>query len=497
VKPVIDRPVVGTESGRVQGAVEDGVAAFRGIPYAASPVAELRFAAPQRPPTWSGVRDATHPGPAAPQGPNRLELVMGHRKPDWNEDGCLTVNVWTTHLPHHGSDRRPRPVLLWIHGGGFSTGSAGWDWYDGRHLAAAGDIVVVSANYRLGALGYIYLPEAGVENLGVQDQTAVISWVRRNIAAFGGDPGRLTVGGQSAGAYAALYHALSPVTGPLFKQVITQSGLWAVPPQRPEDAVDHARRYLGILGLTGNPDPVAALRAVPVEQHIAAYQQLFHEVSVLGGLVPAMYPVLGSFGMPRAWNHALADGRLDGKRLLIGTTRDEMSALFALDPVVQALTAGQARAVAGELAADGAERFDHAAALRPGATPAEILTEVDTDIQFRDGALAIADHHAAARNPVHLYQFDYTPVPDPDRLGTPHTADLPFFFNHLDAFLGSPMLGEPTAGARVLTRDFSRAAGTFVATGRPAVDHWRPYEPANPAAIRHFAAVGRHSESDG
>ncbi|MFG2907362.1 carboxylesterase/lipase family protein [Kitasatospora sp. NPDC048286] len=415
VKPVIDidRPVVGTESGRVQGAVEDGVAAFRGIPYAASPVAELRFAAPQRPPTWSGVREATYPGPSVPQGPNRLAPVMGYRKPDWNEDGCLTVNVWTTHLPHHGSDRRPRPVLLWIHGTGFTTGSAGWNWYDGLHLAAAGDIVVVSANYRLGALGYIYLPEAGVENLGVQDQTAVISWVRRNIAAFGGDPGNLTVGGQSAGANAALYHALSPVTGPLFHQVIAQSGIWAVPPQRPEDAVDNARRYLDILGLTGKPDPVAALRAVPVEQLIDAFQQLFQEVSVLGSLVPAMYPVLGSFGMPQALNQALADGRLDGKRLLIGMTRNEMSALFALDPVVQALTAAQARAVAGRLAADGAERFDHAAALHPGATPAEILTEVDTDIQFRDGALAIADHHAAARNPVHLYQFDYTPVPTP------------------------------------------------------------------------------------
>ena len=196
---VMNRPIVETESGSVQGDGEDGVAAFRGIPYAASPVGDLRFAAPRRHPKWPGLRDASRPGPSVPQSASRLEAVMGPRTPDWNEDGSLTVNIWTPRLPDAGSVRRPLPVLVWFHGGGFTSGSGGWDWYDGRNLAAAGEIIVVTANYRLGPLGYLYLPELGVENLGVQDQGAVLAWVERNIGGFGGDPDDITVGGPDNG----------------------------------------------------------------------------------------------------------------------------------------------------------------------------------------------------------------------------------------------------------------------------------------------------------
>jgi para-nitrobenzyl esterase len=120
---VTERPVAGTESGSVRGAVEDGVAAFRGIPYAASPAGERRFAAPGPPSGWPGLRDATRPGPSVPQGPSRLEAVMGRRVPDWDEDGCLTLNVWTPRLPAAGTARSPLPVLVWFHGGGFTSGS--------------------------------------------------------------------------------------------------------------------------------------------------------------------------------------------------------------------------------------------------------------------------------------------------------------------------------------------------------------------------------------
>src|SRR5580692_1371907 len=240
VTPMIhmERPVVGTESGSVQGTSEGGVAAFRGIPYAASPVGDRRFAAPGQHPKWPGLRDATRPGPSVPQGPSRLEAVMGRRTPDWDEDGSLTLNVWTPRLPVDGPAPRALPVLVWFHGGGFTSGSGGWEWYDGRNLAAAGNIVVVTANYRIGPLGYLYLPELGIENLGVRDQAAVLAWVERNITAFGGDPGALTVGGQSAGAFSALYHALSPVTGPHINRVITQSGPWGLAPQHPSEAAD-------------------------------------------------------------------------------------------------------------------------------------------------------------------------------------------------------------------------------------------------------------------
>ena len=380
------------------------------------------------------------------------------------------------------------PVLVWFHGGGFASGSGGWDWYDGRNLAAAGDIVVVTANYRIGPLGYLYLPELGIENLGVQDQAAVLAWVRRNITAFGGDPGSITAGGQSAGAFSALYLALCPVTGPSISRVIAQSGPFGLIPQSPEEAAGHARRFLEILGLNSGQDLRIALRAVPAEQLLAAYQQLAQDLARPGTVAPPMYPVLGAFGMPAAWQQALASGCLDGKPLLAGTTRNEMTAFFAFNPRIQVISADQARSIVAGQVDGGAERFDRTAARLADGAPADVLTEIETELVFRDDTLAIAGHHAAAGYPAYVYQFDYAPVGDPARLGAAHCADLPFFFDTVDAYPASPMLGKPTTEARCLGRTFSRAAAAFAATGRPAADRWRRYEPSSPATIRHFGA---------
>jgi para-nitrobenzyl esterase len=484
-----NRPVVDTESGSVQGTVEDGVAAFRGVPYAASPIGDLRFAAPRQHPKWPDLRDASRPGPAVPQAASRLEAVMGTRTPDWNEDGSLTLNVWTPRLPDAGSasDQRALPVLVWFHGGGFSSGSGGWDWYDGRNLAAAGEIIVVTANYRIGPLGYLYLPELGVENLGVQDQCAVLAWVRRNIAGFGGDPESVTVGGQSAGAYSSLCLAASPVTGPLVHRVITQSGPFGLEPQSPEDATEHARRFLEILGLSGSLDPLAGLRAVPAEELLAAYGQLAGELSRPANVAPPMYPVLGAAGVPATWQQALAEGRLDGKQLLTGTTRNEMTSFFNFDPRIPALTTEQARDLVAAQIDGGAERYDHTAADIQSSAPSDVLVELETNIVFRDGTLVVADHQAARGDATYVYRFDYTPTDDPAHLGTAHCAELPFFFNTIDTYPDSPMLGRPTPAARELADTFSRAAASFVAAGRPADAQWQPYESANPATVRHFA----------
>jgi para-nitrobenzyl esterase len=489
---------VATESGPVQGTVEDGIAAYRGIPYAASPVGDRRFAAPVPHPGWADLRDASRSGPSVPQGPSRLEAVMGHREPDWDEDGSLNLNVWSP------AGAAARPVLVWFHGGGFTSGSGGWEWYDGRNLAAAGDIVVVTANYRIGPLGYLYLPELGVDNLGVRDQAAVLAWVHRNIAAFGGDPGNVTVGGQSAGAFSAVYLALSAESGPYVKRVIAESGPFGLAPQNPVEAALHARRYLDLLGV----EDIAGLRAVPADRLLAAYRQLAQELSRPGNVAPPMYPVLGGFGMPATWQQGLAEGRLAGKAVLAGTARDEMTAFFAFDPRIQALTVEGARAIAegsdrltdrrpdaasAELIdhaaarpsdarpadQNPAERFDHAAAKRPDATPAEILTAVETELVFRDGTLAIAEAAATA----YVYQFDY----GPSHLGATHCAELPFVFDTVDAYRGSPLIGDPISAAHLLGHVFSRAVATFVATGRPAFDGWKPFDPADHSTVQHFA----------
>ncbi|MGW4907257.1 carboxylesterase/lipase family protein [Streptomyces sp. NPDC004270] len=479
-------PVVATDRGRVQGIAEGGAVgavSFRGIPYAASPVGGLRFAAPRPHPGWTGVREAVQAGPSVPQGPSRLEQVMGHRVPDWDEDGSLTVNVFA---PRRAlADGTPRPVLLWWHGGGFTSGSGGWDWYDGGRLAALGDIVVVTANYRVGPLGYLYLPEIGAANLGPQDQAAVLRWVRDNIASFGGDPRAVTVGGQSAGAYSALYLALDPETSGLASRVLLQSGPFGLAPQDPEDAAEHAEAYLRLLGVPAGADTAKALRALPAEQLLSAYGRLAGRLARPGSAAPPMYPVLGAPGMPRTWQRALADGALEGRPLLVGTTADEATSFFAFDPAVQQLTpAGVLDLLAAQAGDRAREIYDAYAARLPQATPAQIFTAIGTDTLFRDGSLEIADHHAAGGNATHVYRFDHRPAEDPHSLGAAHCAELPFLFNTFDAYPDSPMLGRVGDAQRALGHEFATAVAEFVRTG--SVHDWLPYAPATPARIRHF-----------
>ncbi|MFJ6457113.1 carboxylesterase family protein, partial [Paenarthrobacter sp. NPDC091669] len=435
------RPTATTESGMVQGTMEDGVAAFRSIPYAASPLNELRFAAPQPQPAWLGTRDASGPGPSVPQGASRLESVMGKRSPDWNEDGSLTVNIWTPANLEGPSPGHKLSVLVWFHGGGFSSGSGGWDWYDGRNLAAAGDIVVVTANYRVGPLGFLYLPEFGVENLGIQDQGAVLNWVRRNIGGFGGNPDEITVGGQSAGAYSSLYLALSPVTGPLVKRIIAQSAPLGLVPQLPEDATKNTHRFIEILGLGSSADLLSDLRALPAGRLLDAYRQLSGELATPGSAAPAMYPVLGGSGIPIRWEQALVEGRLDGKQLLTGTTKNEMTAFFAFDPHIKSITAEQAREMAARHVDGGAERFDRIAIQQQHGEPHDTLADLESEILFRDGTLAVATHQVETGVPTYVYQFDYAPADDPAHLGATHCVDAPFFFDTIDAYPNSPMLG--------------------------------------------------------
>jgi para-nitrobenzyl esterase len=289
---------VNTTTGPVRGVTAGQVEAFRGIPYATA----KRFQPPTPAPTWTEPLAASKPGPAAPQPPSRLAWVMGEREPRWAEDGCLNLNVWTT-----GTTTR-KPVLVWFHGGGFMSGSGGWDWYDGSKLAGDNDIVVVTANYRLGALGYLYKPEIGADNLGAQDQGAVLRWVHDNIAAFGGDPSQVTVGGQSAGAYSALYLAIDPATKDLMQRVVLESGPWAATPADPTAARANADKFLELL-----TDPDA-----PADQVLATMTKLA-SIGLAGA--PTM-PVLGGAGYPRPWQQA----DLSTLDVLIGHTKDEMVA---------------------------------------------------------------------------------------------------------------------------------------------------------------------------
>jgi para-nitrobenzyl esterase len=429
------RPVVATGSGRVRGVWDQGVAAFRGIEYAATPTGALRLAPPQPRPDWDGVRDAAHAGPAVPQGPSRLASIMGDRAPDWAEDGCLNVNVWT---PAAALAGEPKPVLLWWHGGGFTSGSGGWDWYDGARLAALGDIVVVTANYRLGPLGYLYLPEIGADNVGVQDQAAALRWVADDIAGFGGDPARITVGGQSAGAFSALALAVAPGTGDLVHAVLGQSGPWGLAPQPADAASDTADAYLGLLGIDRAGDPGARLRAVPAADLVAAYRELSVARAVVDSIAPPLYPVLGGAGIPRALTDAVRAGALAGKPVLLGAATDELTAF----------------GFTGADLAAGNQRW----MLDP-------LAEI---------AGSATDRGSAA----YVYEFARRPGPDPRGLGATHCAELPFLFGTFDSYPDAAMLGPVTEADHALFRSFAGAVAAFVTTGSPGWDAY-PTVPAH------------------
>ncbi|MFI6871774.1 carboxylesterase/lipase family protein [Nocardia sp. NPDC050406] len=465
--------VIGTVRGAVRGVAEGGALAYRGIPFAASPVDKLRFAPPQPHPGWTGVREAVRSGPSAPQWPSRLESVMGTRIPDWDEDGCLNLNVWAP-----AESEGPLPVLLWFHGGGFTSGSGGWDWYDGSRLAALGDIVVVTANYRLGPLGYLYLPEADAVNLGACDQAAALRWVAENIAAFGGDPARITVGGQSAGAFSALALACDPATGSLVRRVIAQSGPWRMPPQDPAKAEDIAAAYLRVLGLEDGAGE--RLRELPVSRLLAAYARLMADTGRPGSMEPPMWPVLGGPGTPRLFEDAIASGALAGKEVLLGWTGNEMGAFFAFNPAIRMLSRGEAAALLG---------VEAESELFAAGDPAQAVSAALGERFFASGARELADGLAAQGNPTYLYRFDRGPVPDPNGIGACHCAELPFLFGTFDHFPDAPMLGEIRAGDRELATVFGGALATFVATGSPTgarLPAWRPYRAGSAADIARF-----------
>ncbi|WP_084525552.1 carboxylesterase family protein [Nocardia vaccinii] len=478
--------VVETTAGRVYGVAESvGAYAFRGIPYADSPIGELRFAPPRPHPGWAGVRDAAGPGPAVPQWSSRLESVMGARIPRWDEDGCLTVDVWVP----QGESRTPRAVLLWFHGGGFTSGSGGWDWYDGGRLAALGDIVVVTANYRLGALGYLRLP--GVDNLGSQDQAAALRWVGENIAAFGGDPELITVGGQSAGAFSAMALATDPDTGPSVRRVIGQSGPWGMSPQDPDDAAAITGKYLALLGIADDgADPLPRLRSLPVLDLVQAYARLMLDTAVPGRIAPPLYPVLGGAIQSAGWRDLVPAGALRGKDVLLGATGNELGSFFALNPMIRMISDEAAVRLIGDIAGDSGEaRYRTYLAEHPDAGPAQALTFVAGEVMFGDDLSVFGEVLAAQGNPAHIYRFLHEPSPDLFGLGAAHCADLPYLFGTFDSYPNAPMLGTVGARDRALSVQFGGALAAFVATGSPngpGLESWKPWLPGPEPDVRKF-----------
>ncbi len=312
-------PLAHTTAGPVRGRHRQGVELFAGIPYAAPPVGSRRFAPPAPPEPWDGARDARRFGKSAPQLPG--EGLTNRVPVDWDED-CLPLNVVTP-----AADDGHRPVYVWIHGGAYLHGQGSTPWYDGTPFAVRGDVVVVTINYRLGALGFCDLSShlgEGFRSTGLNgflDQLAALEWVRDNIAAFGGDPDQVTVGGESAGAFSVCNVLASPHGDGLVHRAIAQSGA-AHNAHDPEAGAGIAAQFLAAVDNPSADD----LLALPVERILAAQQQVITErqVRAAHGIEP-FYPVWGHEALPAAPTDLIATGAGAGVPLLTGTNEDELA----------------------------------------------------------------------------------------------------------------------------------------------------------------------------
>jgi para-nitrobenzyl esterase len=458
-----------TRSGRIRGEQRDGVAVFRGVPYAAPPVGALRWRAPEREKPWAGVRDATRSGPVAPQAAGLVAQMLATGSETWDED-CLTLAVWTP-----GCDGRKRPVLVWIHGGGFTAGASSWAIYDGAALARRGDAVVIGINYRLGALGFLALPDSGdgaCANFGLLDQIAALRWVREHAAAFGGDPDRVTLFGGSAGAMSIATLLAVPEAGGLFARGILQSGAArnVHSPDAAARVADAVARELG-----ARPGDLAALRARSAHDVLAAQLRVGQELRTAMDALP-FQPCVDGVLLPQPPCAAIRAGDAARVPLLVGTNLEEWNYYGIADPGARdvdeaRLLARLARAVPG--AEDRALEVYRSARSDRGEPvhPADLWFAIETDRWFRAPADELAATHAA---PVWKYVFTWRTAAF--GAGACHTLEVPFLFG-LDSELGRAAAGGDER-ATALSRRMQDAWLAFAHCGDPRsadLPAWLPY----------------------
>ncbi|MFI1363103.1 carboxylesterase/lipase family protein [Streptomyces griseochromogenes] len=466
-------PVVRTASGAVRGRREDGLAVFRGIPFAEPPVGEARFQAPRPARAWDGTREAYAFGPPPPQEPG----ITGRKDvpaPDPTGVGWLTVNVWTPD-PDPSS---ARPVMVWIYGGAFRMGHAGQPGYDAQHIARDGDVVVVTFNYRVGTEGFARLDGAPA-NRGLLDQVAALEWVRANIAAFGGDPEQVTVFGESAGAGSVASLLAMPRARGLFRRAVAQS----MPGTFFSDEL--ARDMAAALAAEVGHRPTAAdLAAVDPLRLTSAGQSLGAKMPGYrdrwGQAAPTatpFAPVVDGDILPTTPWQALAAGAARDVDLLVGHNRDEFRLFLVMAGLLDKITEEQTTGIL-RLLAPGGEAGERAyRAAFPEATPADLYERVQTDWLFAMPSLHLAEAQRAGGGSAHVYELAWTAPGNGGALGACHALDIPLLFGTFRADLGVLLFAgaDVPAEAEELSSRFRRSWTSFARTGDPG---WPAYDTA-------------------
>jgi para-nitrobenzyl esterase len=475
-------PQIRTDNGVVEGKAEDGIRTFLGIPYAAPPVGDLRWKPPASAEKWAGVRKATEFGSHCMQENVYGDMVF--RDPGPSED-CLTLNVWTP------ADAENLPVMVWIYGGGFVAGGTSEPRQDGHNLAKR-SVVVVSMNYRLGIFGFFVHPGLAAEsdkhaagNYGLMDQTAALRWVQRNIAAFGGDAGNVTIFGESAGSFSVCAQMTSPLVRGLFHKAIGESGgafsetaLEFLPAS--ERAKQDAKFGIKALGAK----TIAELRAIPARRLLGVSMK-----NDAGRDVFSFSPDVDGYFLPKSVPSIFAAGKQNDVPLLAGWNRDEDSG--SVLAAKERPTARNARARAEKEFPGRAEQF---LSLYPAKTDAEALRSAedysgDTFIAWATWRW-IEAQKKSGRQTVYRYRFDMSlpSAEKPEGLGAYHSAEIDYVFGQLESKKGIPWREEDRKLSELMQTYWVNFARSGDPNG-PGLPNWPAYSQKDGFQVMHLSAL--------
>lgn len=486
--------VVNTSNGPVQGVIENGIQTFKGLRYAAPPLGSLRFLPPQKPKPWTQVAAATKFGAASMQlrtggsavsypgdvGQALQQLFTPSDDIAKQDEDCMFLNVWT---PQLGSLRK-HPVMVWFHGGGFNYGSGSWPAYDGHNLASHHGVVVVTVNHRLNAFGYLYLGELAGDvyatsgNTGQLDLIAALEWVRDNIAEFGGDPGKVTVFGQSGGGGKISALLAMPGAKGLFHRAIIESGpgIRGVPK---ENATEVAKVVLSELGIS--PSDIKALQSVAADKLAKAATAMQAKLGGGGGIGTLRFaPVVDGTALPSHPFDPVAPAISANVPIMIGCTKDEQTLYNVGQPWWGKLTDAELLEKARTIPAVGGKAEALIATfrkLRPGDSPSYLYTDIAGSVFAFSNSIRLAERKAALKAaPAYFYVFQWGAPADDGILRAPHTIEIPFAFDNADK---GPLLLGNGPQMKALAKTVSDTWVAFARTGNPnhsGLPHWPAYD---------------------
>ncbi len=407
--------VIKTKVGKIKGYIANDITIFKGIPYAEPPVGNLRFKPPVEKKPWDSILDAKNFGSCSYQGHTHLEEWFGKLRPE-SED-CLTLNIWTP-----GTDNKKRPVMFWVHGGAFIIGGSKDPFYDGIHLARRGDVVVVTINYRLGALGFLYLKEITVNN-GLLDQVLALKWVKQNIESFGGDPENITVFGESAGALSVSTYPVMPAAKDLFRRIIIQS----VPYFDPSASEKISKAILRKLGI--KKENFEQIQNIPAEEIIEIQDEILSKEMGL-----TFRPIIDGKIVPFHPIEAFKRGQCKDIDMMIGTNLNEATLFTFVDRVLNMSDEEHLKTIFAYFLMNGVEREKLSSVLElyksiwNTTNNLDLLNAVATDLMFRIFSIDILNGQIMHGKNVYNYLCTWKSPMIDGKLVSCHSLELTFVF---------------------------------------------------------------------